>query len=178
MSLFDIILLIIIGGFALFGLWFGLIHTIGSLLGTVVGAYAASRFYEPLALWLEKITGWQINTARVIMFIIAFIIINRVVGFLFWIVDKVLSIFTRLPFVSSINRLLGLIAGLFEGLFSVGLVIYFIERFPLSEKIMNLIAPSEVAPYASKVANMLVPLLPDALKLLKSTVDYVGDKFL
>lgn len=178
MSVFDIILLIIIGGFALAGLWFGLIHTIGSLLGTVVGVYAASRFYEPMAAWLLKITGWQENTTKVIMFIIAFILINRAVGFIFYIVDKFLSLVTHLPFINSLNRLLGFLLGLVEGVFTIGLIVYFIERFPLSESIMNLIAKSAVAPYTSKIAGIFIPLLPDALKMLKSTVDYIQNKFL
>ncbi|KKW42027.1 MAG: Colicin V production protein [Candidatus Magasanikbacteria bacterium GW2011_GWA2_56_11] len=178
MSLFDVVLLIVIGGFALFGLWFGLIHTLGSLFGTIVGAYIASRYYQPLADWLIKVTGWPENTARVVMFILAFIIIARLVGFAFWIVDKLLSIITRLPFISSINRILGLFLGLLEGVLTIGLLFYFVERFPVSEKLMTLLAASQVAPYASKMANLLVPLLPDALQLLKSTVDYVQNKVL
>ena len=118
------------------------------------------------------------NTARVVMFILAFIIIARLVGFAFWIVDKLLSIITRLPFISSINRILGLFLGLLEGVLTIGLLFYFVERFPVSEKLMALLAASQVAPYASKMANLLVPLLPDALQLLKSTVDYVQNKVL
>ncbi|MEK7644633.1 MAG: CvpA family protein [Patescibacteria group bacterium] len=178
MSVLDISLLVIIGGFALAGLWFGLIHTLGSLAGTIAGAYLASRYYEPMSGWLIKITGWEGNKTKVIMFILAFIIINRLVGFLFFLLDKVLSIVTRLPFINSLNRLLGFLLGLVEGVFTIGLVVFFIERFPLSEKIMTLLAASTVAPYASKVANIFIPLLPDALKMLKSTVDYVQGKIL
>jgi uncharacterized membrane protein required for colicin V production len=173
MSFFDITLLVIIAGFGLFGLWFGLIHTIGSLLGTIFGAYLASRYYEPMADWLFKITGWEGNITKVVMFIIAFIVINRLVGFCFWIIEKIFNILTALPFVSSLNRLLGLIVGIFEGLLTVGLILYFIERFPLSEKIMVMMAASKIAPYTIDVAAVLLPLLPEGLKLLKSTVDYV-----
>lgn len=177
-SWFDLSLVLIIGGFALFGFWFGFIHTAGSLMGTLAGAYLASRYYEPMAQWLIKITGWQGNTARVVMFIVAFIVISRLVGFAFWIVDKLLSIITRLPFISSINRLLGLGLGFLEGVMTLGLIIYFIERFPVSDKIMTLIAQSELAAKLRSVADVFVPLLPDALKLLKSTVDFVQHKFL
>lgn len=177
-SWFDLSLLVIIGGFALAGFWFGFIHTAGSLIGTLVGAYVASRYYESLSHWLVKVTGWQGNTARVVMFIVAFIIISRLVGFLFWIIDKLLSIITRLPFISSINRLLGLGLGFLEGVMTLGLIIYFVERFPLSDKIMNLIAASSFAPKLRAVADVFIPLLPDALKLLKSTIDFVQHKFL
>jgi uncharacterized membrane protein required for colicin V production len=175
MSLIDVILLIIIAGFGMFGLWFGLIHTLGSLIGTVAGAYLASRFYEPMANWLIGITGWGENISRVLMFIIAFIIINRLVGFGFWIVDKTLSIFTGLPFIRGINRFLGLVFGIFEGILTIGLIIYFIERFPLSTWLMERLADSTIAPFTTSLAAVLIPLLPDALRILRSTVDYVED---
>ena len=49
MSTFDIVLLVIIGGFGLFGLWFGIVHTLGSLLGTALGIFLASHYYGPVA---------------------------------------------------------------------------------------------------------------------------------
>jgi len=137
MSSFDLILLIIISLFCLAGLWLGFVHTLGSLLGTVLGAYLASRYYEVMADWLIRITGWGENTSRIVMFIIAFFVINRLVGFVFWIIDKFTSIITNLPFIKSINRLLGLFLGFLEGVITIGLVIYFIERFPLSASIMK-----------------------------------------
>lgn len=174
MALFDIILLIIIGGFAMFGLWFGLVHTLGSLVGTILGAYIASRYYEQAAEILINITGWEANISRVIMFIIAFVVINRLVGLAFWFVDKILSVITKLPFVNSLNRFLGIILGLVEGILTIGLIIFFVERFPLSERFMGWVAASPIAEFTSNFANVLIPLLPDALKLLSSTVDYVG----
>ena len=178
MQFIDVVLLITIGSFALFGFWFGFIHTLGSLLGTVFGAYLASRYYEPMADWLVGITSWSQNGARVLMFIIAFVIINRLVGFIFWILDKVFGLVTHLPFIRSIDRIFGTILGLFEGVITVGLVFYFIERFPVSEKIMNAVAHSFVVPKTVAVATLLIPFLPEALKLLRSTVDFVEKKIL
>lgn len=176
MEWIDIALLVVIGGFGLFGLWFGFIHTLGSLVGTVIGAYLASRWYEPMAEWLIGITGWQTNTARVVMFMIAFVIINRLVGFGFWIVDKMLAIVLRLPFINSINRFLGLLLGVAEGMITIGLIIFFIERFPLSQGFMTTLAASAMAPGLSALAAILWPLLPDALRLLESTVEYVSSR--
>lgn len=178
MSLFDIILLIVIAGFAMFGFWFGLIHTLGSLLGTVFGAYLASRYYEPMADWLMGITGWSGNTAKVLMFVIAFIIINRLVGLIFWLVEKTTNFITHLPFIRGLNRFLGLLFGALEGLITLGLIFYFIERIPLADKYMGWLATSVVAPYCSVLAGILIPLLPEALKILKSSIDYAKHVFL
>lgn len=178
MQTFDLVLAVLIAGFSLFGLWFGFVHTLGSLLGTVIGAYLASRWYEPVAQWIIHMTGWSENATRVVVFIGAFIIINRLVGFVFWIADKFLSIITRLPFIKSINHLLGLLLGLVEGLLTIGLILYFIERYPLSQAIMARIGDSQVAPLARGVAEVLIPLLPMAIRALETGVEFVEKKVL
>lgn len=175
MSFFDLVVAIIIGGFGLFGLWFGLIHTLGSLVGTILGVYLASRYFEPMANWLIQYTGWNGNFARVVMFIVAFVIINRLVGLAFWIVDKMLSVFTRLPFIKSLNRFLGLLFGLFEGALVIGIIFYFISRFPLGDWFMASLSQSNFAPHLTKLASILWPLLPEALKALNDTLNNTLD---
>lgn len=176
MEFIDVVILIIIGGFALAGFWFGLIHTVGSLLGTIVSIFIASRYYEPVANWLIHVTGWQPNVWKVVVFIIAFILLNRLVGLGFWFLEKIVNIVTYLPFVTSLNRILGMLFGAFEGLITVGMAIYFIERFPLSAPLMAALAKSDVAPFTVAIASILFPLLPEALRLLDSTVDYVEER--
>src|SRR3990167_126080 len=136
----DIILLVIIGCFGIFGLAFGLVQTLGSLIGTVMGVYLASRFYEQLAAWLSNLTGWTCNFPKVLMFIIAFVIINRLIGFLFFLIDKIFGIVTHLPFIKGLNRLLGLAFGITEGVIVLGIVLYIINKFPLSQDFMNALA--------------------------------------
>ena len=76
MSYFDFALVAIIAGFSLFGLWFGLVHTIGSFIGTFVGIYLSMRYYEHMANWLMGITGWSGNFTKVLMFILDNILIK------------------------------------------------------------------------------------------------------
>jgi len=171
MSIFDITLLVIVSGFALFGLWFGLVHTIGSLIGTAFGVYLASRYYEPVANWIIGFSGWNQNYIKVIVFIVSFTLITRLVGFVFWIMEKFLTIFTRMPFVHGMDKLLGAIFGILEGAVVVGVSLYFIARFPISLSFMSGLAQSQVAPPLVKIASILVPLFPEALRMLRSTVE-------
>lgn len=171
MSIFDISLLVIISAFALFGLWFGLIHTVGSLIGTVVGVYLASRFYGSVASWIINFSGWDQNYIKVIVFIVSFLLITRIVGFIFWLLQKVLSIFTSLPFIHGLDRLLGMIFGVVEGAIVIGVSLYFIARFPISLVFMNGLAESQIAPPLVRLASILVPLFPEALRMLRSTVE-------
>lgn len=172
MSYFDIALAVIIAVFGLFGLWFGFVHALGAILGTTIGAFLASRYYGVLAGWLISITGWHENVSKVVMFILAFIVINRLVGLVFWFLDRLLSIGLHLPFIRSINHIAGGILGLGEGLLTVGIALYFIERIPYSSLIIAQMSSSIIAPYAIHAASVLVPLLPEALRLLNSSVNY------
>ena len=177
MLVIDIILLVIIAAFALFGLWFGLIHTLGSLVGTIFGAVLATRYYDILGNWLASFFHWEGNGPQVLAFILAFIIINRIVGFLFWLLEKFFGIFTSLPFVKSLNKLLGLVMGAIEGLVSVGLIIYFINRFPLSAPFMTHLSGSMIAPYAENAARILLPFVPATLKAVQTTIDWAHKSF-
>ena len=117
-----------------------------------------------------SITGWQGNTTRLVVFIVAFILINRLVGLIFWLINKVLGIFTKLPFVNSANRLLGLVFGILEGALVLGIALFYISRFPLGDKFMNALSASKIAPYLDSLISVLKPFIPEAIKVIKSTI--------
>lgn len=168
MTHLDIILLIILGGFTLFGLWFGFIHAFGSLVGTMAGAFLASRFYSPVADWVLQMTGGNENLVKFVVFLLVFIIANRLVGFGFWMVEKIFDIIKIIPFLSSINSLLGGVLGLLEGALVIGLSLFFISKFPFNNWIMTNMVSSEVSASLIKVSSILWPLLPAALKQVQS----------
>ena len=170
MSIFDLVLIIIIGIFGLMGLWSGLVNAVGNLIGIILGVILASRYYEPVSNWVMQKTGWGANFSKVLIFIVVFVIIVKLVGLVIWLIEKALGIITNLPFIKSLNKILGCIFGLVEGAIIVGLSIYFISRFPVSGGLMDAIAHSTVAPPLVKFASFLVPLMPEALRLIKSTI--------
>jgi uncharacterized membrane protein required for colicin V production len=169
MIIFDLVLLIILGGFVLYGLWFGLIHSIGVLIGTVAGAYLAARWYEPVASLLGYFGGHQ-NIARVVCFLIIFALVDRLVGLLFWLVDKVFSVLKIIPFLGLANRLLGATLGFAEGVLVLGLTLYVAARYPLGDWFTTSLADSKIAHYLIDVGSILTPLLPEVLKQIKSII--------
>ena len=74
MAIIDFVLILVIFGFVLFGFWFGLIHTLGALVGTVAGVFLASRWYEGAAVWAQHTFAGSLNVWKVIVFLLLFIL--------------------------------------------------------------------------------------------------------
>ncbi len=168
----DIFLLGVILLFGAIGLAMGFIHAFVSMLGLIVGVYLASRLYAPAADWLMQLIGHESNLIRVLMFAIAFILITTLVGIIFHLIEKAIGVIKWLPFVKTIDRLLGFLLGVAEGVIILGLIIFFIDKFPLTGGVMDQLANSVVAPYLEGAIVIFWPLLPKALKMIQSSVDY------
>ncbi len=169
MVLIDVILLIILGGFILGGFWFGAIHTLGSLVGVIVGAWVAGNYYAAVASWGQFMWGTS-DLAYILAFIIILVAVNRLVGLLFYFLDRLFEIISIIPFLTSINRLLGGGFGFFEGMFTVGLVLFFVSRYPLNDWLTNQLLTSQVAPWFISTTQFLAPILPTFLRQLQTVI--------
>lgn len=170
MPLFDLILVIVLGAFVLYGFWFGLIHAFGALVGVVVGAFLAGRLFDPLSITFSWVFGGNVNLGRIVVFFIVFTIVNRLVGFGFHLLERVFKVLTILPFLSSINRLAGAILGFLEGSLVLGGVLLLATKFPIAPGFTTAIAQSQIAAYLLGVANVIVPLLPELVRQLESAL--------
>lgn len=153
----------------MFGLWFGLIHTLGAIIGTFAGAFFAGLWFEPLGSWLESIFGHP-NLMRIFAFIFIFIILNRLIGFAFYVLNKIFNFLTIIPFLKTINRLFGGILGFFEGVLVIGLSLFIIARFPLSDWFTSVLEASTVAPWFITTSKILQLMLPELLRQIHSVI--------
>lgn len=160
----DLILLIILFGFVLYGFWFGLIHTLGGLVGVVVASIIATRLYEPIGEWVHLIFGGPVNIVEVVTFIILFFLITRIVGFLFYVVDRIFKFISIIPFLKSINRLLGAVLGFAEGVFLIGGVLLVMAVVPFGPRVEQALQYSSVAHYLVSTYRVMTPLLPRELR--------------
>lgn len=154
---FDLILILVLFAFALFGFWFGLIHALGALVGTLVGAVVASRYYT---IWSAS------NLTKVITFVILFTIASRLTGLVFLGIEKVFNLAKLIPGISMVNRLTGGFFGLLEGAIVLGAVLYFGQRLPFPP-FLELINASDLAKLLIKVGGIVVPLFPEVLRQAK-----------
>ena len=165
---FSIFTIILVG----LGVWRGLLYGMISLVGTVLGVLLASWYVEPMAGWLIERFDWAANLSRIAIFVVSFILIMQIVRIAFWGLKKVSRWFNKIPLLGWTNRLLGGIFGFVQAVIILGMLVYVIERFPLHEGLMNMIAGSNMAPYLLLSVSWIIPFLPEAWKALQSTVDY------
>ncbi len=169
-TILDLILILILFIFISFGFALGLVQTVGALIGVVLGAWAAGAWYEPLGLWLQDITLGNAAFSRIIAFVAIFVIINRLVGLIFYIINKIFNLISIIPFAKSLNRIMGAFLGALEGVLVLGLILYFVSRFAFTDWIINVLTASKMAMFLVWVANILAPLLPEILRQLKSVI--------
>lgn len=167
MTVLDFLLVLSITGFVWFGFWFGIIHMVGGVVGTVAGAYLAGEFYDKLAAPFEAMLQTHSGWVKLLAFIVIFIAANRLVGFAFYLLDRSFAFLRRIPFLKTINHMGGAILGLFEGALVLGLTLYLGSRVELPPAIDAAIYSSHVAQSLTVFAGLLVPLLPEALRLIQ-----------
>jgi len=164
LTIFDLILLLILFLFIGFGFFLGLIQTLGAVLGAVLGAWLAGIYYLPFSDWLTPIMFGHGNTAKVVAFIIIFVLVSRLIGLVFWLIGKIFHLISIIPFTKTINRLLGALFGFLEGSLVIGLSLYFIMQLPFSDWFSGVIIGSKVAFWLMKMGAILAPLLPALLR--------------
>jgi membrane protein required for colicin V production len=171
MSIFDVVLIVILAGFTFYGLFFGLIRTFGTFAGVLVGAFLASRFYLPVADWLNSFFFGYANLGKVLIFILLFSLFNRLTCFVFYLIEKAFNLISIIPFLKTFNRLTGAILGFLTGSLILGLILYVASRYAfIGNWFGDNLVSSKIAPFLLQVANFLLPLLPEMLKKLQSLI--------
>lgn len=173
MTILDIAIAITVAFFALRGFRKGFIYAAGALLGTVFSLFVALRYYAPVADWLIAVTGWG-SSWRFIVLILAFILVERMVKLLFWLLTKLADSITMFPLVGPMNKLMGLLFGFFEGLLIASVFVFALERLVFVPTVVDVLARSQYLPMLHEFSGYIWPLFPDALRILESSVDYAA----
>jgi uncharacterized membrane protein required for colicin V production len=153
----DLILILILLGFVGQGWKDGFIHTAGRVIGAALGFVLARSWSLSIAFIFQILlpSGW----ARFVAFVVVFVLVNRLVGWIFRLADSAFKIISFIPFIKSVNNLLGAIMGIVEGFILVGGCIWVIENFDLIAIVKTWIAGSHVAPFIAYVFQLLLGVL-------------------
>jgi membrane protein required for colicin V production len=166
MTLFDLILFLILFGFIWFGLWHGLIRTISGILSFVLSLVLAGRWYEFLAIKILPFLKDNFLLARILAFLIIFALAQAIFFFIFRALNKIFDF----SILKIFNRLAGALFGFFEGALIIGLVLYFSSKLPLGSSWSQLLEDSFLAGILMSLSNILLPLIPRAIKEAQSLI--------
>lgn len=168
-TLADVILVVIFFAFVFGGFALGLIRSVGALVGLALGVWVAGHYFMGPADWLAPIIGGNGSLAKIISFVVIFLIINQCVTLIFHLLDKAFNLLYIIPFVSSLNRLGGVILGAIEGVLTLGVIIYIIAKFaPESGFVTGTLDKSQIAHYLVFGSQWLINILPEAFAKIKS----------
>ena len=161
MSWLDIVLLVVLGLATLFGLKTGLIKTVLSLAGMIIGVILAGNYYVVLSERLTFITNEGL--ARIVAFAIILIGIMIIASIL----ARFLKWATSLVLLGWVNRLGGAVFGfIMAGILCGAAIAVWINFFGAGSTIAN-----------SAIAGILLERLPLVLALLPGEFDSVSSIF-
>lgn len=171
MSTFDIILLVILAGFVINGLFKGLIRTVGRIIGLIVGAFVASHFYLVLFEWGKGLANGHDSAAKAIAFIVLFVVAAWLIDVLFMFLQKAFKFLAIIPGSKFIDNILGAVFGFAEGAIFLGLILMVISKYALITSFFgDQITNSKVAPFLVMISQITSPLLSRALLALRSLI--------
>ncbi|MFH1772915.1 MAG: CvpA family protein [Patescibacteria group bacterium] len=169
MFIFDIILIIILAGFAFYGLFFGFIQTLGTLFGIIIGIWTALRCYPMIFNWTENLFFGYNITAKIVIFIILFSLVSRLVNFIFALLNRAFNLISIIPFLKPANQLVGAVFGFLMGSLILGLVLIIALHYVVNISwLQNNLVQSKIASFLLKFINILMPLFPNLLIKFKS----------
>ncbi|MBT6691196.1 CvpA family protein [Candidatus Parcubacteria bacterium] len=166
MSVFDIVLLVILLIFIWKGFRAGLVGAIGGFVGIIIAIWAGSHYMQPVGQWvMSTLTIGSEAVANLVAFALIFIGINVAVGIIVSIINKIFHI---IPFIDLANKLLGAVVGLVGGALAVSAIVYLMGLFPFHDGLSDMMIKSELADWALKIAVVVKPFIPEAIKSLRS----------
>lgn len=172
LTVFDFVLILVLLGFVWRGFLCGVIHIIGSIFGTIIGIWLGGLHYEKLAGLASPVFFGNSNLAKVVCFLIIFFVASKIVSFIFYLLDRIFKFISLLPFLKSINRLLGAAAGFLEGMIVLSLIFYFYSKYPFFDFLNKLIVKSQIIPYFLQFAKILLPLLPEVIRKIETILKF------
>lgn len=133
MNLLDIFIIVPLVWFAYKGLIRGLVLELASLVGLVLGIWAAIHFSHHTEQFLVDSFHANGQYLPVIAFILTFLAVLLVI----FIIGKIIEKLIDLVALSFINKLLGLVFGLLKGSLLVSVALFVINSFDTHQRLLK-----------------------------------------
>ncbi len=171
MPTLDLVLLIFLGLFILYGLYKGLIKMILGILATILSIIISFKFFEQVYEWFPAIGFGSEALGKTLSFIIVLTLSSFVLNLAFNLIAKILKIITSLPLLSLANRILGALLGLIQGLFILGSIVFIAISYSFSNDLLSkIVEGSEIALFLIKAVSWAKPFVPTTIEAIESFV--------
>jgi membrane protein required for colicin V production len=141
MNLVDILIWAILVGFVVKGFMKGLVRQVCSLLGLLVGGWAALKYYT----FVAEASRHIIHLPQHVAIILSFVFVFAVVGLLFYLLGHFLTAMSSIMLLGGVNRVGGVVLGFLEGAFILCLVLYLGTTKPMPDKLKVYLHKSRTA---------------------------------
>lgn len=157
MTTIDIVFGLFLLFFAYKGFTNGLIVSIATFLGLIIGFYAASYFSEYTADWLINHAGMQSKNIKFIAYILTFVITIVLIFFLGRFLTKII----KTVGLGLVNRLAGALLGIAKGALILSFLILFLNKIDPASKLISQDKKRESVFYkpVAATAPAIIPLL-------------------
>jgi membrane protein required for colicin V production len=141
MNLIDILVWAILLVFVIKGFLKGLVREVCSLVGLVMGIWAACKYYPALsaAIWP------YIHLPHYVSATISFVLIFLIIGLLFFLLGYFLTVIFKFSLLGGINRAGGLIFGFLQGALVLSILLWLGTTKPMPVKLKSQLERSSAA---------------------------------
>ena len=141
MNLIDILIWIVLLVFVIKGFMKGLVREVCSLLGLVIGGWAAFKYYPYLAESLRSL----IRIPQPVALALSFLLVFLVLGLLFYLFGHLITVVFKIMLLGGVNRIGGVVFGLLEGAFLLCMLLYLATAKPVPDRLKGYLQHSRTA---------------------------------
>ncbi len=155
MAVIDIILLVILGAGVIMGFTKGFLKQLASILGLIVGLFAAKALYATVAVKISPLVDGSMSAAHIISFIAIWIIVPLIFVLIASLITKAMDAIH----LGWINRLLGAILGGLKYLLLGSILIVLLEYIDHDNQLIDKTKKENSVLYypMQKVAELFLP---------------------
>ncbi|MBL7134973.1 MAG: CvpA family protein [Candidatus Marinimicrobia bacterium] len=167
-NLFDLVVVVVVGLFAFFGLRKGLIEEAIRLIGLVLASFAGVKYYYLGVGLVKSIFSFSEGVQTVIGFILIFLIVYLALQ----IVSSMLKRIIRSLNLAWVDRTAGLIFGTLKGITIMTIIVWMISVFPELglEKRLKTISPAYILLLEFKCGIVKTFKVEDELEALRNSL--------
>lgn len=151
MGLVDILILVVLGVFLLKGVLRGLLREVCTLLGLLCGGLLAFYLHVPLSQWLLEKFHWPSQLCVTISFLLVFLLTVLVFGAFGYLLNR----FVTLTLMTGLNRVLGAVFGLAQGVVLLSLILYGLSAAELPGDLNRQLNQAALAPPFSHLGKSI-----------------------